>query len=165
MKIINKNPGLSINKITRRIGWTKGRVDGSIRRLLKSKRIYIKVFDDCGRTSHFVYPYTLGLTNQIEVPDNLLRIGNPFWQEAHVYGLDNITIGATGRANDEWEKEAWKKIIVPTEKGNGKVTFSLPDEFVRFYQLNKRDKTVAIGDNNILITVSGEILTEKNYPA
>jgi len=164
IRIINENPGLSINKLKHMTGWTRGHVDGSIRRLLKSAKIYIRALDECGKIHHFVYPFIDELPARIEIPSELISTGNPIWQEAHVYGLDNTTIGVAGKNIGEWEEKAWKKDIIPTRNSNGKISFDLPKEFQNFYKLDRKGKTVAIGDNSILITISGEIIREKEYP-
>jgi len=162
--IVNENPGLSINRLRHVTGWTRGHVDGSIRRLLKSKKIYIKALDECGRIHHFVYPFMNEPPTRIEIPSNLISAGNPTWQEAHIYGLDNTTIGVAGEKIVGWEEKAWKKSVIPTRNDKSKISFDLPEEFCIFYQLDRKSKTVAVGDRNILITISGEIITQKEYP-
>jgi len=164
IKIIDENPGLSINRLKHMAGWTRGRVDGSIRRLLKAAKIYIKALDECGKVHHFVYPFIDEPPTRIEIPSELISARNPIWREAHVYGLDNTTIGVAGKNIVEWKEKAWRKDTIPTRNSNGKISFDLPREFLNFYKLDRKGKTVAVGDNGILITISGEIIREKEYP-
>ena len=41
----------------------------------------------------------------------------------------------------------------------------IPEKFWRFYKLDRKHRAVSINGNNLLITVSGDIVEEKKYPS
>jgi len=164
--IIDKYPGLSQYELGKKLRWNAGRVDGSIRRLLNANRIFIRVLERNGRRVNLVHAKDEKPMNVIEVPAELLRKANPIWSEhAFVYALDNSTIGISGREMPEWEEISCFLQRIPIEETDGKMVVQIPEKFWRFYNLERKHRVVSINGNNLLITVSGDIVEEKKYPS
>lgn len=166
LDIIRDYSGLSLYELAKKAKWTVGRVDGTIRRLLNSGEVFITVIERDGRRVNLVYPEEQKPSNIIEFPESLLATGNPIWHEdAFIYALDNVTIGISGQELPEWNEISCFGSKIPLENNNGKVSLKIPEKFVGFYHLNEKHRTVSINGNNILITVSGDIIETKKYPS
>ena len=104
--------------------------------------------------------------NVIEVPISLLQIGNQTWLDsAHVYALDSTTIGIAGREIPEWKEYASFTEAIPIKKQGEKIILRIPEKFVGFYNIERKHKAVSVNGNTLLITISGNIINEKKYPA
>lgn len=168
LEIVRRYPGLSQYEIARKLKWTIGRVDGGVRRLLNSGEVYVRVIARArGRKVNLVYPKGERPVDVIEVPETLLETGNPIWQnEAYIYALDNVTLGISGEPLRDWDEISCFNSKVPIRKGsNGKIFLKIPEKFVHFYNLEKKHKVVFLNGNNILVTVSGDIVEIKRYPS
>lgn len=166
LDIIKKYPGLSQYELGRKLKWSSGRVDGSIRRLLSANKIFIRVLERNGRRVNLVYPKDQKPLSIIEVPTELLNTSNPIWNEcAFVYALDSSTIGISGHEIPEWEEIACFLEKIPLQKTEGKTILQIPETFWRFYNLERKHRVVSLNGNNLLITVSGDIIEEKRYPS
>jgi hypothetical protein len=166
LQIIENYPGLSQYELAKKLGWPSGRIDGSIRRLLNANEIFIRVLERNGRHVNLVYPKDQKPSNIIEVPIDLLRTGNPIWNEsAFVYALDSSTIGISGEEMPEWEEISCFSEKIPIRKGAETAVLQLPEKIVRFYNMERRHRVVSVNGNTILVTVSGEIVEEKKYPS
>ena len=166
LDIIEKFPGLSQYELGKKLQWNAGRVDGSIRRLLNSGGVFVRVLERNGRRVNLVYAKGEKPLNVIEVPADLLRRGNPVWSEfALVYALDSSTIGVSGREVPEWEEISCFVEKIPIKEIGGKVIVRVPERFWRFYSLGRKHRVVSVNGNNLLITVAGDIIEEKKYPS
>lgn len=165
LEVIKDYPGLSQYELGKMLGWPAGRVDGSVRRLLNEAKIVIRVLERNGRRVNLVYPRDQKPMNIVEIPSELFGLDNPFWSEsAFVYALDSSTIGISGERMSEWEKISCFLEKIPIEKKVGKIVLRIPERFCRFYALERKHRVVSVNGDNILITVSGEIVEEKKYP-
>jgi len=166
LETIDNFSGLSLYELARKTGWTKGHVDGTVRRLLNSKRVYIKVISRNGRRVELIYPIGQKPSDIVEVPIELLKVENPAWQEgAFIYALDNVTIGISGEEDLEWKALSCFSQRIAVSKTNGRLLLKIPENLVSFYHLNEKHRVVSVNGNNILITVSGDIIETKKYPS
>lgn len=166
LEVINNYPGLSLYELSRKTGWTKGHVDGTLRRLLNSKKVFIKIISRNGRRVNLVYPIEQKPSDIVEVPIELLEADNPTWhEEASIYALDYATIGISGKEDPEWKAASCFVQKIPTIRINGKLSLKIPENFVNFYRLNEKHRVVSVNGNNILITISGDIIKTKKYPS
>jgi len=166
LSIIRNYPGLSLYELSRKAKWTIGRVDGTVRRLLNSNEVFEKVVERNGRRVNLVYPIDQKPSNIVEVPSDLLRAHNPLWSdEAFIYALDNTTIGISGEELSNWEEISCFSSRIPIEHANGKTSLVIPEKFMKFYHLEEKHRTISVSGNNILVTVSGDIVETKKYPS
>ena len=159
-------PGLSQYELAKKLKWPSGRIDGSIRRLLKENKIFIKILERNGRCANLIYPEDLKPADSIEVPAKLLHIGNPTWfNSAFVYALDSSTIGVSGHAVPEWEEISCFAEEISITRDAEKVVVQIPEKIKRFYNFEQKHRVVSVNGNNLLITISGNIVEDKKYPA
>jgi hypothetical protein len=166
LTVIQQYAGLSQYELGQRLSWNIGKVDGSIRRLLRDRKITIRVLERNGRNVNLVYPSDYKTSDSIEVPAELLQVGNPLWlTSAYVYALDSSTIGISGKETSEWKDIACFQEKIPIQRTSEKITILLPEKIKAFYNMDKKHTVVSVNGNNLLVTVSGTIIEEKNYPA
>jgi hypothetical protein len=166
LEVVEDYSGLSQYELGKMLRWPAGRVDGSVRRLLNEGKIVVRVLERNGRRVNLVYPKDMKPSNVVEVSAELLDVDNPVWGEnAFVYALDSSTIGISGKPMKEWKEASCFLEKIPIQKNNGKRVLRIPEKFWRFYNLERKHKVVSVNGNNILITVSGEIVEEKKYPS
>jgi hypothetical protein len=102
----------------------------------------------------------------IELPIKLLQIENRKWLDcAFVYALDSTTIGIAGTEMPEWKETACFTETTPIKKDKENIVLQIPEKFNRFYNIAKKHKVVTVNGNAILITITGNIINEKKYPA
>lgn len=166
LEAINNRPGLSQYELTKKLDWQSGRVDGAIRRLVNGNQILIKSTQRNGRLVNLVYAKDSKSSNTIEVPTSLLQFENGTWLgSAFVYALDCTTIGIAGREMPEWKETACFTETTPIKKDKENIVLQIPEKFNRFYNLERKHKAVTVNGNAILITITGNIINEKKYPA
>jgi hypothetical protein len=165
LEVIRNYPGLSQYELARKLRSSSGLVDGSIRRLLRQKEIFIRVLERNGRRVNLVYPKEQKPSDLIEIPAGLLKAGNPFWdQDAFAYALGSSTIGISGREMPEWSEISCFQQRLSIKKIDGKMVLRIPERFRRFYGMERKHRVVSVNGNNLLVTVSGDIVEEKKYP-
>jgi len=151
-------------ELSREIGWKIGRVDGCVRRLLNMRKIRVEALERNGRRTNLVFPKTKKDPCLIEVPTNLL--GNPsFSNEAFLYALDSTTIGISDGTDADWKREACFMEKTNLKRDERKVSLKLSERFRRFYRLDEKHKAVTVSGDNILVTVSGDLIQSKKYPS
>jgi len=166
LEVIKDYPGLSQYELAKKLRSSSGLIDGSIRRLLKQKEVFIQVVERNGRRLNLIYPKDQRPSQLLEVPIDLLTTGNPLWdQNAFIYALDSSTIGISGKEIPEWKEISCFQERIPLKKERAKIELGIPESFMRFYNMEKKHRTVSINGNNILITISGDIVEEKKYPS
>lgn len=166
LDVIKDYPGLSQYELAKKLKSSCGLIDGSIRRLLKQKEVFIQAVERNGRLAHLIYPKGQRPSQLLEVPIDLLKIGNPLWdQNAFIYALDSSTIGISGKEIPEWKEISCFHERIPLKKETEKIALGIPESFMRFYNMKKKHRIVSINGNNILITISGDIIEEKKYPS
>ncbi|MGB9615404.1 MAG: MarR family transcriptional regulator [Fervidobacterium sp.] len=149
-----KSPGLTISEIAERLGWTNGRVDGSVNRLILKKKVRVKHFIRRGMLVKKVYPldYPDRTPEIIEIPKEMINY-NVWGNSAFVYALSRSTIGISHKEIDEWNKKALFKESASLEKSYENIVIKLPEKFTEFYQLNNSDVSLSTIGNYVLITV------------
>ncbi len=156
LKVIVENPRLSLYELARETGWGVGKVDGSVKRLLEKGLVKVECFIKAGRrvklisaVDHKPSPDTFS------VPKDILD--NASWKDkAHVYGLDRLTIGVSGKPVPEWDETAVLKSKVPVKEMEENLIFQLPKKFVDFYALGKSIVTLSTVKGVVLLTVEGQ---------
>jgi hypothetical protein len=166
LEVIRNYSGLSQYELARKLNSSSGLVDGSVRRLLKRNEVFIRVLERNGRRVNLIYPKEQKPSDLIEVPARLLKTGNPAWgQNAFAYALDSSTIGISGKEMPEWSEVSCFQETLPIKKVDGKLVFQIPEKFQRFYSMERKHRVVSVNGSNLLVTVSGDIVEEKRYPA
>ncbi len=159
-------PGLSLYELTKKLNWQSGKVDGATRRLVNQKLITIKSQERNGRTVNLIYPKDTTPSDVVKVPAKLLQFENGEWLDyAFIYALDSTTIGVAGCEIPRWKDSAAFTAEIQVKRQNGKIVLKIPEKFSRFYGIGRRHTATSVNGNAILISISGNIVEEKKYPA
>lgn len=164
--IVRANPGISLYGLAKRTHWPIGKVDGAVRRLVNSGKLFLVADEYNGRKRSMIFPSTLKPRPLITIPSSLVRMANPTWlNQAHLYALDNHTIGIAGESLAEWRRISKFEGCSPIRRERGRLSFTIPEAFTGFYGLETHYFTKTINANNILVTVGGLIIESRPYPA
>jgi hypothetical protein len=164
--IVRTNPGISLYGLAKRTHWPIGKVDGAVRRLVNSGKLFLVADEYNGRKRSMIFPSRLKPQPLITIPSSLVTIGNPTWlDQAHLYALDNHTIGIAGESLAEWRRISKFEGRSPLKREKGRLSFVIPEAFTSFYGLETHYFTKTINSNNILVTVGGPIIESRSYPA
>ncbi len=161
LKAIKENPGWTPYYLAQELEWQVGRVDGSLRRLQKQGKVYVKRVLKHGRVVKKIYPseYQTKHPSAVEIPMRML--GNPAaWlqKEVVVYALSRSSIGLTPNPIESWEHKAWRKFNVRAERVGGIIQLRLPEEVVEFYGLWNSEIGLSTSGNEALLTVEATII-------
>jgi len=163
---IKEYSGLSQYELAKKLKWPSGRVDGSVRRLVNEKKVVIKILERNGRHVNLVYPKDDEASDGVKVPAKLLRVENPTWlNSAFVYALDSSTIGISGHEMPEWAEISCFQEETPISREAENVLIQIPERTRRFYDLKRKHKVLSVNGNNILVTISGNLVEQKKYPS
>jgi hypothetical protein len=150
---VTKKPGMAIFEIAEKLGWTNGKVDGSVNRLTACRKISVKHYLKKGMLLKKAYPrgYTKP-SGIIEIPKE--TIDSMMWKDnVSVYALTRSTIGLSGTEIAEWDERALFKDCIPIEQDNVNLIIELPQTFCSFYQLENSEIGLSFLANCVLATV------------
>ncbi len=161
-KAVNSYPGLSLYELSRNLGWSIGRVDGSVKRLMDSQEAHIRLVERSGRRVNLVFPAGSDSSDEISIPVNILEKGSNIWgNSAIVYALDSETIGVSGSFNEDWERKASFRNRAPVTRDGDNLKIVLPENVKSFYKLDNKQIDVKIESSNVVIITSGKIVESK----
>lgn len=159
LELIKQNPGIVLTTLAKELGWSKGRVQGSVNRLERSGRVYSRMVLRQGKTIRRIYSinYKEPDVSVIEIPKKLI---NPRkWSKVvYVYGADRSTIILEPK---ETNIDGPIKAQVPIKWYSDKIVVKLPENFVKFYALlNSEYGLSSLGEegDNVLVTIEATIL-------
>ena len=162
MDAVNSNPGLSLYELSRKLGWSIGRVDGSVKRLIETDSAHLRLVERSGRRVNLVFPAGSETSNEISIPVDILEKGSKVWgNSAIVYALDSETIGVSGGFNEDWERQASFRNRAPVTRDGDNLKIELPDNVKSFYKLDNKQIDVKIESSNVVIITSGKIVESK----
>lgn len=155
---IMKKPGVTVSEIAEALGWSNGKVDGSVNRLLLRGKVSVKHYLQRGMLVKRVYPeeYSVKPRNTLEVPEKM--VDRSLWKDiAVVYALSRSTIGVAPKEVEEWEKKAFFKDRAAIQKDKENIIITLPEKFCDFYQLENSETSLSTVGNFVLATVESVI--------
>jgi hypothetical protein len=151
---VMKKPGATISEIAEALGWSNGKVDGSVNRLLAKRKVSVKHFLQRGMLVKRVYPseYPVKPHNVLEIPKKIV-VPNQWKDIARVYALSRSVIGVAPEEVGEWERKAIFKDDVNLQRDEENIIVVLPERFSDFYQLENSEINLSIVGNLVLATV------------
>jgi len=159
LELVEHNPGIVLTTLSKELGWSKGRVQGSVNRLERTNRVYSKIVLRQGKTMRRIYSsnYKEPSVGVIEIPAQL--IDSKKWSNvAYLYATDRSTIMIESK---EMNIESPIRMHVPIEWQNDKMVVRLPENFVKFYALaNSEFGLSSLGEegDNVLVTIEATII-------
>lgn len=158
---LTESPGLTIYELSKELGWTKGRVQGSIIRLLQQNAIRKKkvVLNDRILTKIFPAEYKEPEIGMVEVTDNVIV---PELWKTHAYAgaMNRVLIKIVPeQSSDALKGKAFFYEKIPIERKTNSITFQLPQRFKDFYMLNNSILGVStnVKGDAIFVTIEGTI--------
>jgi hypothetical protein len=151
---IMKKPGATISEIANGLGWSNGKVDGSINRLVSEGKASVKHCLKRSMLVKMVYPseFERKPRNLVEIPAEMVNYD--LWKEtAVVYSLSRSTIGISRKEIEGWNEKAFSKESVTIRKENEKVILEFPGKIIDFYQLENSDISLSTIGDLVLVTV------------
>jgi len=159
LQIIREKPGTTVHEIADYLGWTNGKVDGSINRLLKKGKVRVEHVIQRRTLIKKVYPAEERVRppNVIEIPKE--EIAENMWKdEVYLYSLSRSSIAISATKSEEWEEKAFWKGSVPVEDENGKLLVKLPEKLSSFYRLENSEISLSTSEDFALVTVESTIV-------
>jgi hypothetical protein len=157
LKFVTIHPGLSQYELAKQLKTSSGHIDGAVRRLLQQHKITLRALERTGRKVNLIYPKNKKSMNAIEVPSSLLKTQMPAGEQVFVYALDSSTIGISGKDEPDWREIAGFQDRIVLKTAAGKTIMPLPERFLRFYDLKRKNRVVSFNGGHILITVNGNL--------
>lgn len=158
LQVIRENPRLSLYELAQEVGWGVGKVDGSVKRLLREGKVKEEYFVRNGRRVKLVSSVDYKPSPDVfDIPKDVVDSNFSWRGEVFVYGLDRLTIGVSGRVVEEWEERAFMKARVSVRESEKSFVFALPREFVEFYALEKTITGMSIVGDIVLLTMEGKM--------
>lgn len=155
---IKRRPGVTIREIAESLGWTNGKVDGSVNRLINKGKLKVQHYFRRGTLVKKAFPkdYSVEI-GVIEIPKKM--IDESLWKKsAYVYALSRAAVGLSPSKRKDWEELAVKKNEVPISRNVNDLVIELPPFFINFYQLENSETTLSTVGNSALVTVEPTIL-------
>lgn len=166
MEKILESPGITVHEIADHLGWTNGRVDGSINRLHKKGKVRVEHFIRKRTLIKKVYPAEQKdrLPNVIEIPKD--EIVEAVWKnEVYIYSLSRSSIAISATRFDEWENKAFWKGSAIVEDKRKKLLVRLPEELTSFYRLENSEISLSTNDDFALINVESTVIPVELPPS
>lgn len=156
---VKKHPGLGINEIAAILGWTNGKVDGSVNRLISQRKVKVQHFSKRGMLVKKVYPidYESKPRELFEIPKELIQ-ENLWSKKANVYAVSRSTIGVSPAIKKEWEQKSPMKDQAETTIAEDTLRIKLPKIFADFYHLENSETSLSVIGDSIIITVEATVI-------
>ncbi|MEM2972421.1 MAG: helix-turn-helix domain-containing protein [Candidatus Bathyarchaeia archaeon] len=167
LDFLKKKPGaLSLYQIAREIGWSIGRVQKSIERLLKKGLVTYKRAFLGGRSLKLVIPVkveansrpilALRKPSDVEIAIPIDMIDNEHLREsAFLYTLDRVSFGISSHYERKWHENSLFEAKVPVKKEENAVAVRIPEKVSRFYLLPMTSYEISASPkrNKVIISV------------
>jgi len=169
LDFLTKKPGASsLYQIAQEIGWSIGRVQKSIERLLKKGLVMYKRAFLGGRSLKLIIPakveanlrpsFVLRKPSDAEIAIPSDMIDSECWREnAFLYALDRMSFGISSRRESKWHESSLFEAKVPVRKEESAVVVKIPEKTSRFYLLYMTDYEISASPkrNKVIVSVGG----------
>ena len=166
LRIIREKPGTTVHEIADYLGWTNGKVDGSINRLLKKGKVQVEHVIRRRALIKKVYPIEKKVrpSNVIEIPKEEIA-ANMWKDEVFLYSLSRSSVAISTTKFEEWEEKAFWKGTAVVEDENGKLLVKLPEKLSSFYRLENSEISLSTSEDFALVTVESTIVPVQLPPS
>jgi hypothetical protein len=157
--MVDSRPGISVYEAARSLGFTAGKVDGSVARLQRQKKLDVEYVLRDGRLAKELYPEGLVSESRDTISFDMEILESPEgWKEsAYIYALDRMTIGVSPVENEDWRARALAQEPVGIRRDGRRFIIGVPPKLQDFYVwANSSYEASALG-NLVLITLRTKI--------
>lgn len=159
LSMVKEAPGLSAYDASLKLHRPPATVHSAIKRMMRKGEIETRsILRKAGRVT-LLYPngYTFPDNTLIEIPRELIHVGNPTWLNAFIYALNADSIGVSGEPVPEWEANClWKEQVKVDCESTG-IRVKLSEKIASFYQIGKKEIMQVFLNNKTLLTMTGTI--------
>ena len=156
---VRENTGCTVRDISESLEMTRGRVDGSINRLVNSDLVEVKYFrrnnilikriEPAGSQER---PY-----DQVKFPSSLLDAS--LWKEkAYACAISRSSIIIAPELKEEWRDQCAFTNELFFQKLDGNYCFKFTDDFIKFYEMLNSELDVSGFKDEILVTVDSTLI-------
>jgi hypothetical protein len=159
MRMVASNPGISVYKTAKSLGFTNGRVDGSVARSQRRHEVDVQYFLRDGRLAKELHPKRLvSEPRDTIVIDREILESPEHWKEtAYIYALDRMTIGISPVESEDWKQRALAQESIRVRRNGDRFMIGVPPKLLDFYVWgNSSYEASAIG-NLVLVTLRTKI--------
>jgi hypothetical protein len=159
MRMVVSRPGTSVYEAARSLGFTAGRVDGSVVRLQRRKKIDVEYVLRDGRLAKELYPegQISESLDSVSFDWEILESPEDWKETGHIYALDRLTLGLSPAENEDWKTRALAQEPVGIRRDEKRFIIGVPPRLLDFYVWeNSSYETSALG-NLVLITLTTKI--------
>jgi len=175
LDFLAKKPGaLSLYQIAQEIGWSIGRVQKSIDRLLRKGLVAYKRAFLGGRSLKLIIPakveanlqpsFVLRKPSDVEIAVPTDMVDGECWREnAFLYTLDRMSFGISSRQESKWHESSLFETKVPLRKEENAIVARIPEGVSRFYLLPMTSYEISASPkrNKVIVSFGGLRSSEK----
>lgn len=168
LREVRRKPGSAVHDIAVKLGWSNGRVDGSVNRLISQGKVEVRHHLRRGALVKKVYPLHFVPTppNIIEIPMNMIE-GDLWKDTVNVYALSRSTIALSPIRVEEWEEKALRKENIATTIRESVLHIELSSFLSDFYQLENSETSISTTAGFAIVTIESilPVGLPPSYPA
>jgi predicted transcriptional regulator len=166
LQIVLARPGIAVHEIADSLGWTNGKVDGSVNRLSEKGRVRIEHFLRRKALIKKIYPAESKRERSglIEIPKE--EIVESIWKNTiYVYALSRSSIAVSPTKSREWEDKALWKGAIRAEGDGAKLQVRLPEPLSSFYRLENSEISLSTSDDFVLVNIESTVVPVELPPS
>jgi hypothetical protein len=152
-------PGISTYDTARLLGFSSGRVDGSVTRLQRQGEIGTEYVLREGRIAKELYPKGFAPDSQTElIVDRRLLDSPEVWSgRAFLYALDRMTLGVTPFESEEWRTKALVSEVTEVKRRGDSIVIRIPSRLLDFYIWKNSSWELSIAGSSVIVTIKTKI--------
>jgi hypothetical protein len=159
LSIVKEAPGLSAYDASMKLHKPPATVHSAIKRMVRKGEVGTRsILRKTGKLT-LLYPndYSFPDNTLVEIPREVVHIGNPSWLGAFIYALNDESIGVSGEPVPEWETNCLWKEQTKVDCTQAGFLVRLPKKVTDFYQIEKKEIMQVFLNNKTLLTMTGTI--------
>jgi hypothetical protein len=159
LSLVKDSPGLSAYDVSLKLGKPPPTIHSAIKRMTRKGELATRsILRKRGRIT-LLYPdnHSFPDNTLVEIPREVVHVGNPSWLNAFVYALNNESIGVSGEPVSEWESNCLWKEQAQVDRKQKELFVKLPEKIASFYQIQKKEVLQVFLKNKTLLTITGTV--------
>ena len=156
---VRGNTGCTVRDISETLEMSRGRVDGSVNRLVESGLVDVRYFRRNNILIKRIEPVGLQKRpfDQVMFPSSLLDAS--LWKEkAYACAVSRSAIKIVPELKEEWRDQCAFTNELFFQKLDGNYCFKFTDDFIKFYEMPNSELDVSGFKDEILVTVDSTLI-------
>lgn len=159
LRLVKESPGLSAYDVSLKMRKPPSTVHSAIKRMTRKGELVTRnILRKTGKIT-LLYPegYSFPDNTLVEIPREVVDVGNPSWLDAFIYALNSESIGISGESVPEWESNCLWTEKAKVDRERKELSVRLPEKIANFYQIQKKEMMQVFLNNKTLLTVIGTV--------